>query len=135
MKQQLSMLTSIAAMALIPGCLDSDSGLTKNQVSQILEIQQETQQERSSLSRQRDDLEQDRRAWAERERQDPIIATSIYNGALIVACCLPLAMIILLLAPINREPSVELICETLIDETSPDQPKQNTIEKQNRRLH
>lgn len=83
----------------------------------MLEIEQATQRERAELFVARDQLEADRRTWAERERSDPIIAEAINNGFMIVVCCLPLLLMVLLVLPTRNDVPAELICEALIGDS------------------
>lgn len=85
-------------LVLVAGCgVDREPGLTSGQTDSILRVQQTLTNEQTTLSQGRDALEQDRRTWAERERSDPIIATSIHATGLLVACLLPLGLVSLLL--------------------------------------
>ncbi|TWU09895.1 hypothetical protein [Allorhodopirellula heiligendammensis] len=84
----------------IAGCGDggrSEPGLTSDQTDQFLSVQQSLTNEQATLSRGRYELEQDRRTWDARERRDPIVANSIYATGMLIACVLPLAIVMLLL--------------------------------------
>lgn len=87
-------------MVAIAGCGDggrSEPGLTSDQTDQFLHVQQSLTNEQATLSRGRDALEQDRRTWDERERRDPIVANAIYATGMLIACVLPLVLVMLLL--------------------------------------
>lgn len=87
-------------LVAIAGCGDGDRsepGLTSDQTDQFLSVQQSLTNEQATLSRGRDTLEQDRRAWDARERHDPIVANSIYATGMLIACVLPLVLVMLLL--------------------------------------
>ncbi|MDM4018962.1 hypothetical protein [Roseiconus lacunae] len=120
MRRLPRIMTAGLLLAVACGCSDPDSGLTKTQVTQVLDIQQETQRERADLSRARDELESDRRKWSERERKDPIIAEVIGKGLVLILSCLPLVLIVLLLVPANQDIPAELIRETLIGDNRSD---------------
>jgi len=115
---------------LLAGCPDEPSGLTQPQVDAMLDIQSSVADERSELIRQtdelnerRDDLEAERRDWAEREYSDPIIAEAIGGSVLLIACVLPLLLVGMLLWPRKAEPADEAICAVLIDDLSDEQPR------------
>ena len=57
---------------------------------QLAELQRELRTDQAEVSRQRDTLESERRAIATERRWDSILGTSIYAGAGIMACLLPL---------------------------------------------
>ncbi len=131
---RLIVLIAILSAATSSGCSDPDSGLTKAQVTQVLEIEQETQRESAELSQSRDRLEADRRLWSERERSDPIIAEAINNGILIVVCCLPLLLIVVLLLPARQEVPAELIREALVANNNSDRRRLDEPNEPSRRL-
>nr|WP_143547643.1 hypothetical protein [Rhodopirellula sp. SM50] len=83
---------------ILGGCKREPPVLTDQQVEQVFDAQQRVLDQQEILSQGRDDLESDRRHWSERERSDPIIANSIEATGILFACCLPLALILLLLA-------------------------------------
>ncbi|PAY16099.1 hypothetical protein CKO51_28245 [Rhodopirellula sp. SM50] len=99
--------TMIATMILTPltlsGCKREPPVLTDRQVEQVFDAQQRVLDQQEILSQGRDELEADRRHWSERERSDPIIAKSIEAAGILFACCLPLALILLLLAKSKSE--------------------------------
>ncbi len=81
---------------------------------QWLSLHEDLQAERTEIGHQRDLLEGDRRTWAERERDDPIIAAAIGAFGLIFACSLPLVLIALLIWPRKAEDSSGATCEILV---------------------
>jgi hypothetical protein len=120
-QRKIIILLASSSMLLAAGCPSKDSGLTESQVDQILETQSSIHQERAVLSQQRDQLEEDRRTWADRERNDPVIASAISGSALLLACCLPLIVIALLLWP--RQSTDSEVCDVLIDDAASKEPK------------
>ena len=99
------------------------SGLTEPQVDQMLDLQQNVQVKQNDLNRQRDQLEEDRRTWDARARRDPIIAKAVEYAGLMIACCLPLALILVLVWPRTEEPDTDVVCDILVEEITSDQPK------------
>ena len=93
----------VLALPLISGCKREPPVLTGRQVEQVFEAQERVLDQQERLSQGRDDLESDRRLWSERERSDPIVAKSIEATGILLACCLPLALILLLLTNSKRD--------------------------------
>lgn len=85
--------------AVFAGCNKDPPGLTGRQVDQFLDTQQKLADEQSTLGLGRDALEADRRRWAERDRQDPIIAESIQGAVVLIASSLPMLIVAVLLWP------------------------------------
>ncbi|WP_147869430.1 hypothetical protein [Stieleria maiorica] len=93
------MISTITLLPLLlSGCKREPPVLTGRQVEQVFDAQERVLDQQEILSQGRDELESDRRHWSERERRDPIIAKSIEAVGILFACCLPLALILLLLA-------------------------------------
>ena len=88
----------VIGLAMV-GCKKEPPGLTGRQVDQFLNTQEKLANEQTALGRGRDSLEADRRRWAERERQDPIIAESIQGAVVLIACSLPMFIVAVLLWP------------------------------------
>jgi len=63
---------------------------------EIIAMQKDLQQGPSELDRKRDQLENDRRQYADQRSRDPIVANTILDVGMIVACLLPLALCIVL---------------------------------------
>ena len=59
---------------------------------QLAELQRELRSDQAEIGRQRDALESERRTIATERRWDSILGTSIYAGAGILACLLPLLL-------------------------------------------
>ena len=83
-----------------------------------LSLQADLQAERSEIGRQRDLLEEDRRDWFARERNDSPVAAAIHAVGLLAACSLPLILVALLLWPRRADPGDDrdLVSEILIDD-------------------
>ena len=92
--------TDLAVVALLLVAAGCDSGpvLTSRQVEQVFDAQESVTRQQEALSRGRDDLEADRRQWDERERSDPIVAESIKAAGILIACCLPILVLVCLLS-------------------------------------
>ncbi|MCO8123574.1 hypothetical protein NHH03_17650 [Stieleria sp. TO1_6] len=115
-----AMLVTIVTLLVTAGCQKQAPGLSGPQVDQILDVQQTIVDEQTGLNQGRDDLESDRRQWAQRDRRDPIIAESIQSAAILIACCLPLAMLTLLLWPQPRQDGEQAANEVLVEMLTPD---------------
>lgn len=119
----LSLMMALLFAGGLAGC-DRSPKLTHQQVEQVFETQGQLVEQQASLSRSRDDLEADRRVWAERQRRDPIIAQAISATGLLIACCLPLWVIVLLLRGSDDSAKISPHLETLLAETQTPPPKQ-----------
>ncbi|WP_147867477.1 hypothetical protein [Stieleria maiorica] len=98
------MISTITLLPLLlSGCKREPPVLTDRQVEQVFDAQTRMLDQQEILSQGRDDLESDRRLWSERERSDPIVAKSIEATGILLACCLPLALILLLLTKSKRD--------------------------------
>src|SRR6056297_494969 len=116
-----ALIASLLTIA-VAGCHDDSSGLTQGQVDSMLGIQSSVQDERQALSRQRDQLEDDRRVWDQRQRREPLIANAISGAALLAACSLPLILVASLLWPRAPQASDAQVCDALVDDLSSDKP-------------
>ena len=120
-----------AALLLIPlltivACRSRSrpSGLTEGQVDQMLATQHQTQAEYSRLAEQRDQLEADRRQWDQRAQRDPVIAESISQSTLLITCCLPLLIILYLVArPSTPEEADTVANEILVEDLTSETPR------------
>ena len=63
---------------------------------EIVALQRDMQQGQADLGRQRDQLEKDRRQYADQRNRDPILANTILDVGTILACLLPLVLCIVL---------------------------------------
>ena len=89
---------------------------------EIISLQRDIQAERTEIGRQRDQLEEDRRRLAAQQHRDPIIAATIMQVGMVVACVLPLILCWYLL---HREPAQAddaTVAEVLIEDLSAESP-------------
>ncbi|WP_147867499.1 hypothetical protein [Stieleria maiorica] len=111
------MISVITLMPLLlSGCKREPPVLTDRQVDQVFDAQQRVLDQQEILSQGRDDLESDRRLWSERERSDPIVAKSIEATGILLACCLPLVLILLLLTKSKRDEVAEARADPVLVE-------------------
>ena len=90
---------------------------------QLAELQRELRTDQAEVSRQRDALESERRAIATERRWDSILGTSIYAGAGILACLLPLLVCCWLLwCTRDKQGTDEALAELLVEELVSDRP-------------
>ena len=90
---------------------------------QLAELQRELRSDQAEVSRQRDTLESERRAIASERRWDSIVGASIYAGAGILACLLPLLLCGWLLhATRDKQGTDEALAELLVEELVADRP-------------
>jgi hypothetical protein len=90
---------------------------------QLAELQRELRSDQAEVGRQRDALESERRTIATERRWDSILGTSIYAGAGILACLLPLLLCGWLLhATRDKQGTDEALAELLVEELVTDRP-------------
>ena len=90
---------------------------------EIVALQRDMQQGQADLGRQRDQLEQDRRQYAEQRNRDPILANTILDVGTILACLLPLLLgIALVLGLRDQTQSDSALTEILVEEIAGDRP-------------
>ena len=90
---------------------------------QLAELQRELRTDQAEVSRQRDALESERREIAKDRYWDSILGTSIYAGAGILACLLPLLLCGWLLhATRDKQGADEALAELLVEELTTDHP-------------
>jgi hypothetical protein len=90
---------------------------------QLAELQRELRTDQAEVSRQRDALESERRAIATERRWDSILGTSVYAGAGILACLLPLLVCCWLLwCTRDKQGTDEALAELLVEELVTDRP-------------
>ncbi len=90
---------------------------------QLAELQRELRSDQAEIGRQRDALESERRTIATERRWDSILGTSIYAGAGILACLLPLLLCGWLLhATRDKQGTDEALAELLVEEFVTDRP-------------
>lgn len=100
-------------LLLVIGCGPSGRDLSD---SQWLELQQNVQDERMEIGRQRDLLERDRSVWNEREHNEPIIAAVISSAVLLFCCSPPLLLVGRLLRSQDTGQDTDAVCNVLLDE-------------------
>lgn len=90
---------------------------------EIVALQRDLQQGQAELGRQRDQLENDRRQYADQRNRDPIVANVILDVGMIVACLLPLILCIVLVHALrDRTQADSTLTEILVEEIASDQP-------------
>jgi len=90
---------------------------------QLAELQRELRSDQAEVGRQRDALESERRTIATERRWDTVVGTSIYAGAGILACLLPLLLCGWLLhATRDKQGTDEALAELLVEELVTDRP-------------
>jgi len=94
---------------------------------QLNALQRDTQsgiqRERSSLDRQLEELDEDRKQIAKQRNRDPIIAAAITSLGVILACLAPIVLAICLLRTTHRdEPTDTELAELLLQEMASDKP-------------
>lgn len=114
--QKLDVALLFAALIAAIGC-QRGPVLTSRQVEQVFDTQEHMVEQQASLSRARDNLEVDRRTWEQRERNDPIIAKSIETTGILIACCLPLIVLVLLVGKVSHKETEDAGSERLLAET------------------
>ena len=102
MSKLLTILLFLVGLALVSGC-DDDKAQVAEASRQLVEadaksrtetvaLQRDLQQGQTELGRQRDQLEDDRRGFADQRNRDPIIANTLTVVGTIIACLLPLIL-------------------------------------------
>jgi hypothetical protein len=94
---------------------------------QLDALQRETQaavsQERSSVDRQREKLEEERKQIAAQRNRDPIVAAAITGLAVVLACLAPIILAIYLLRTADRHQATDAeLAELLVQELVADEP-------------
>jgi Flp pilus assembly protein TadB len=90
---------------------------------EIVALQRDLQQGQAELGRQRDQLENDRRQYADQRNRDTIVANVILDVGMILACLLPLILgIALVLGLRDHTQTDSALTEILVEEIASDQP-------------
>jgi multidrug efflux pump subunit AcrA (membrane-fusion protein) len=90
---------------------------------EIIDLQRDLQQGQTDLGRQRDQLESDRRQYADQRNRDPILANTILDVGTILACLLPLVLCIVLALGLRDHTQTDsALTEILIEEIASDDP-------------
>ena len=89
----------------------------------LVELQRELRTDQAEVGRQRDTLETERRVIAKDRYWDSVLGTSIYAGAGILACLLPLLVCCWLLwCTRDKQGTDEALAELLVEELTTDRP-------------
>jgi hypothetical protein len=90
---------------------------------EIVALQRDLQVGQADLGRQRDQLENDRRQYADQRNRDPILANTILNVGTILACLLPLVLcIVLALGLRDHSQTDSTLSEILVEEIAGEKP-------------
>jgi hypothetical protein len=90
---------------------------------EIIAMQRDLQQGQAELGRQRDQLEDDRRQYADQRNRDPIIANMILDVGMILACLLPLVLgIVLVLSLRDKSQTDGDLADVLVQEIISEEP-------------
>lgn len=90
---------------------------------EIVALQRDLQQGQAELGRQRDQLEDDRRQYADDRNRDPILANAILGVGTILACLLPLILCIALVLSLrDRSETESTLTEILVEEIAGEKP-------------
>lgn len=90
--------------------------------AEIASIQAVIQSERNEIGRQRDQLEEERRAIASSRRFDSLLAAAVTNASLLLACLLPLGLAWLQLRRTDEPDSDQVVVETLLADLASTEP-------------
>ncbi len=125
----LSLVAGSFVVAIIPGWSTPSSRVTPATQEELVRLQRSVSDLQGELNRGRDQLEADRRVWAERERNDPIIAAVIQTGGLLFACLLPIIAVTILLWPRQSDTADAEICDLLLTDAAAEHPRLLTSAK------
>lgn len=91
--------------------------------TETIAMQRQLQEAQTDVGRQRDQLENDRREFADQRNRDPIVANTIISVGTILACLLPLVLCIYLAMGLRDDPqSDSTLAEILVQEIVAEQP-------------
>jgi len=118
MSKVLTILLFLVGLALVSGCDDDKAQVAEasrqlveadaKSRTEIVALQRDLQQGQTELGRQRDQLEDDRREFADQRNRDPIIANTLTTVGTTIACLLPLVL--------------GTLAEILVEEIATDKP-------------
>ncbi len=91
--------------------------------AELATLQVAIQSERNEIGRQRDQLEEDRRAIASIRRLDSLLAAALTNASLLLACLFPLGLAWLLLRSADEPVSDQVVVETLLADLASTEPR------------
>lgn len=137
----LFLLAAIFPLVVIIGCDEDERQKTSRAQAEVAEasrqlvqadakargevvaLQRDLQQVQAELGRQRDQLESDRRQYADQRIRDPIVANAILDVGMILACLLLLILgIALVLGLRNQTQTDSALTEILVEEIASDRP-------------
>ncbi len=91
--------------------------------TETIAIQRQLQDAQAEVGKQRDQLEDDRREFADQRNRDPLVANSIATFGSILACLLPLVLCIYLAIGLRDDPQADgTLTEILVQEIVAEQP-------------
>ena len=133
MSKLLTILLFLVALAVVSGCDDDKARLAEasrqlveadaKSRSETIALQRDLQHGQTELGQQRDQLESDRRGFADQRNRDPIIANTLTVLGTIIACLLPLVLGIYLASGLRDPSQVDsTLTEILVDEIATDKP-------------
>jgi hypothetical protein len=133
MSKLLTTLLFLVGLALVSGCDDDKAQVAEasrqlveadaKSRTEIVALQRDLQQGQTELGRQRDQLEDDRRGFADQRNRDPIIANTLTVVGTTIACLLPLVLGIYLARGLRDSSQIEsTLAEILVDEIVTDKP-------------
>ncbi len=91
---------------------------------ELVVLQHDLRADQAEIGHQRDQLEAERRQIAEQRYRDPLVAAAIANVGLVLACLLPLIVVVYVLWAVGRSrQSDDAVTELLVEELISDQPR------------
>ncbi|MGA2619380.1 MAG: hypothetical protein ABSF26_17370 [Thermoguttaceae bacterium] len=91
--------------------------------TETIAMQRDLQKGQDELGRQRDQLENDRRQYADQRNRDPILANTILDVGLILACLLPLVLCIFLVLGLRDKSQTDSdLADVLVQEIVSEEP-------------
>jgi hypothetical protein len=90
---------------------------------ELAELQRDLQREMTELARRQDQIESERKELAHQRHRDPLVASAMTQVGLIVACCLPLAVAIYVLAALRREHHDDHLVDVLVQDLIAERPR------------
>lgn len=96
--------------------VQADAKARQELIAAQSQLHEKLQAERSSLDRQHEALETERKQLAAQRQRDPILAAAIMHLGILLACLLPLVVCIFLLRAVKDSPSEGELCAILVDE-------------------
>jgi len=113
-------VTALFLSGCAAGCRDDE--VLSQMIAKNAELQQSLHEERVMVSRQRDQLEKDRKTLAAQRHRAPIIAAAITHVGMTVACLMPLLVCWWLLRQYLDVPQDQIIADAIILDLVADKP-------------